>query len=105
MTTRDAAGFRIWAHATCIDGIAGIEAAREALPDVPHVAIFDTAFFASLPPEAYTYARFMRMGDGPDQVHLAALGKVLVKRHGSAAQPQTADAAPRARSDEALMRW
>ena len=56
-------------------------------------------------PEAYTYARFMRMGDGPDQVHLAALGKVLVRRHGSAAQPQTADAAPRARSDEALMRW
>lgn len=37
-------------------GIAGIEAARDALPDVPHVAIFDTAFFASLPPEAYTYA-------------------------------------------------
>ncbi len=37
-------------------GIAGIEAAREALPDVPHVAIFDTAFFATLPPEAYTYA-------------------------------------------------
>ncbi|MGV8907402.1 MAG: acetate/propionate family kinase [Propionicimonas sp.] len=37
-------------------GIAGIEAARAALPDVPHVAIFDTAFFATLPPEAYTYA-------------------------------------------------
>lgn len=37
-------------------GIAGIEAAREALPDVPHVAIFDTAFFSTLPPEAYTYA-------------------------------------------------
>jgi acetate kinase len=37
-------------------GIAGIEAAREALPDVPHVAIFDTAFFATLPAEAYTYA-------------------------------------------------
>lgn len=37
-------------------GIAGIEAAREALPDVPHVAIFDTAFFATLPREAYTYA-------------------------------------------------
>ncbi|MGB7962675.1 MAG: acetate kinase [Propionicimonas sp.] len=37
-------------------GIAGIEAARAALPDVPHVAIFDTAFFGSLPPEAYTYA-------------------------------------------------
>jgi len=37
-------------------GIAGIEAAREALPDVPHVAIFDTAFFATLPASAYTYA-------------------------------------------------
>jgi acyl-CoA dehydrogenase len=32
--------------------------------------------------EAYVYARFMRMGDGPDQVHLAALGKALIKRHG-----------------------
>lgn len=37
-------------------GIAGIEAARDALPDVPHVAIFDTAFFSTLPKEAYTYA-------------------------------------------------
>lgn len=37
-------------------GIAGIEAARDALPEVPHVAIFDTAFFSTLPPEAYTYA-------------------------------------------------
>ena len=36
--------------------IAGIEAAREALPDVPHVAIFDTAFFSTLPAEAFTYA-------------------------------------------------
>jgi acetate kinase len=37
-------------------GIAGIEAAQKALPNVPHVAIFDTAFFSSMPPEAYTYA-------------------------------------------------
>ena len=37
-------------------GIAGIEAARAVLPNVPHVAIFDTAFFSTLPPEAYTYA-------------------------------------------------
>lgn len=36
--------------------IAGIEAARDGLPFVPHVAIFDTAFFATLPAEAYTYA-------------------------------------------------
>ena len=37
-------------------GIAGIEAARAVLPDEPHVACFDTAFFAALPPEAYNYA-------------------------------------------------
>lgn len=36
--------------------IAGIEAAQRILPDVPHVAIFDTAFFSTLPAEAYTYA-------------------------------------------------
>lgn len=36
--------------------IAGIEAARRALPNVPHVAVFDTAFFSTLPAEAYTYA-------------------------------------------------
>ena len=35
--------------------ITGIEAAREIF-DVPHVAIFDTAFFSTLPPAAYTYA-------------------------------------------------
>ena len=37
-------------------GIAGIEAARDALPGVPHVAVFDTAFFSTMPPDAYTYA-------------------------------------------------
>ena len=34
----------------------GIRAARAALPDVPHVAVFDTAFHHTLPPAAYTYA-------------------------------------------------
>jgi len=34
----------------------GIEAARAAFPDVPHVAVFDTAFHQTLPPEAYLYA-------------------------------------------------
>ncbi|AQP49408.1 acetate kinase [Tessaracoccus aquimaris] len=37
-------------------GIAGIRAAEAVLPNVPHVAIFDTAFFSTLPAEAYTYA-------------------------------------------------
>jgi acetate kinase len=34
----------------------GIRAARAALPDLPHVAVFDTAFHHTLPPAAYTYA-------------------------------------------------
>ena len=33
-----------------------IQAAREALPGLPHVAVFDTAFHATIPPEAATYA-------------------------------------------------
>lgn len=36
--------------------VLGIRAARDAMPGVPHVAIFDTAFHATLPPAAYTYA-------------------------------------------------
>ena len=36
--------------------LAGIRAARAALPDVPQVAVFDTAFHQTLQPEAYTYA-------------------------------------------------
>ncbi len=35
--------------------------------------------------EAYVYARFIRIGDGPDQVHLAAVGKQLLKQWGQAA--------------------
>ena len=34
----------------------GIEATRRIFPDVPQVAVFDTAFHQSMPPEAYTYA-------------------------------------------------
>ena len=34
----------------------GMEAARRLLPEVPHVACFDTAFHTTRPPEAYTYA-------------------------------------------------
>lgn len=36
--------------------LAGIRAARAAFPDVPNVAVFDTAFHQTLAPEAYTYA-------------------------------------------------
>ena len=36
--------------------VEGIRQAREAFPDVPQVAVFDTAFFADLPAAAATYA-------------------------------------------------
>ena len=36
--------------------LVGIRAAQETLPNIPHVAVFDTAFHASIPKEAYTYA-------------------------------------------------
>jgi acetate kinase len=36
--------------------VLGIQVARKALPDLPHVAVFDTAFFHDLPPAAATYA-------------------------------------------------
>ena len=34
----------------------GIRVAREILPDLPHVAVFDTAFFNHMPPAAALYA-------------------------------------------------
>src|SRR5262245_34021405 len=36
--------------------VLGIQVARKALLDLPHVAVFDTAFFHDLPPAAATYA-------------------------------------------------
>jgi acetate kinase len=36
--------------------LTGIRAAMHALPDVPHVACFDTAFHATIPKAAYLYA-------------------------------------------------
>lgn len=35
--------------------LAVIDAAMSMLPDVPHIAVFDTAFHATLAPEAYVY--------------------------------------------------
>lgn len=36
--------------------LSGILAARDRLPAIPHVAVFDTAFHADMPPKAYHYA-------------------------------------------------
>lgn len=42
--------------------LVGIEVATELRPDLPQVAVFDTAFHAGLPPHAYRYAL-------PDELH------------------------------------
>jgi len=36
--------------------LAGIEAVRSVLPDLPQVAVFDTAFHQTMPPRAFRYA-------------------------------------------------
>ncbi|MET8867959.1 acetate kinase [Nonomuraea sp. NPDC004580] len=36
--------------------LSGIRLAQKVFPEVPQVAVFDTAFHRTLPPEAYTYA-------------------------------------------------
>jgi acetate kinase len=36
--------------------VTGLEVARKLLPDVPQVAVFDTAFHATIPPEGVTWA-------------------------------------------------
>jgi acetate kinase len=41
--------------------LAALDQARRVLPDVPHVAVFDTAFHATLTEEASTYALPMRV--------------------------------------------
>jgi acetate kinase len=44
------------AHLHNPPAVLGIEVARKALPDLPHIAVFDTAFFHYLPAAAATYA-------------------------------------------------
>ena len=41
--------------------LAGIRALMSAMPDIPHVAVFDTAFHATLPRRASTYAIDQKM--------------------------------------------
>ncbi len=46
--------------------LAGIRAARKVLPDVGHVAVFDTAFHATLPTRARAYALPQELADQAD---------------------------------------
>jgi acetate kinase len=46
-----------------VPALQAVDEARRALPDVPHVAVFDTAFHATIPEEAFTYALPRRWRD------------------------------------------
>jgi acetate kinase len=46
-----------------VPALDGIEAARQALPELPHVAVFDTGFHATIPEVAATYALPARWRD------------------------------------------
>lgn len=68
----------------------GIDAARAAFPDVPQVAVFDTAFHQSIPAAAYTYAvprawredlRVRRYGfHGTSFAYVAGRAAILLER-------------------------
>ncbi|SDU24232.1 acetate kinase [Halopseudomonas salegens] len=63
----------------------GIRAAQAVLPQIPHVAIFDTAFHQSMPPYAYRYAL-------PDELY-AVHGVRRYGFHGTSHQYVTQQAA------------
>ena len=52
-----------WRRSTTRKALAAIDEAMKALPDVPHVAVFDTAFHRTMPEEASTYALPARWRD------------------------------------------
>jgi acetate kinase len=70
--------------------LAGIRAARERLPGIPHVAVFDTAFHATLPEHAFYYAipyvlyrrhRIRRYGfHGTSHFHVLRRSAALLER-------------------------
>jgi len=70
--------------------IAGIRAARDLLPNIPHVAIFDTAFHQTMPRHAFTYAvpyewyekyRVRRYGfHGPSHLYMSKRAAALLQR-------------------------
>ncbi|MEM6795492.1 MAG: acetate/propionate family kinase [Acidobacteriota bacterium] len=70
--------------------LTGIEAAREALPDLPHVAVFDTAFHLRMPRRAKHYALDMDVAErvgirrygfhGPSHAYVAGLAADYLER-------------------------
>ncbi|MEM9555123.1 MAG: acetate/propionate family kinase [Acidobacteriota bacterium] len=70
--------------------LAGIRIAREALPDIPHVAVFDTAFHVRMPRRSRHYALPMELAErlgirrygfhGPSHAYVASLAAGFLER-------------------------
>jgi len=70
--------------------ITGIKAALELMPDIPHIAVMDTAFLQTLPQKAYIYAipyewyekyRIRRYGfHGTSHLYISRRAAVLLKK-------------------------
>jgi acetate kinase len=74
----------------------GIRAAREIVPDVPHVAVFDTAFHAAMPERAFLYGL-------PYELYLER-GVRRYGFHGPSHQYMAACAAEHLRTDPSRLR-
>jgi acetate kinase len=71
--------------------LAGIDACRKLLPSVPQVAVFDTAFFQTLPPKAYLYGcakewydkyRVRKYGfHGSSHLYISRRAAVMLSKH------------------------
>lgn len=74
-------------------GLAVVEGARRALPDLPHVAVFDTAFHQTLPPHAHTYAvpREWREQHSVRRYGFHGISYQYVSRHAAALLGREAD--------------
>ncbi|TET19586.1 MAG: propionate kinase, partial [Candidatus Cloacimonadota bacterium] len=70
--------------------ITGIKAAQKLMPDIPHIAVMDTAFLQTLPPKAYIYAvpyewyktyKIRRYGfHGSSHLYVSRRAAVLLKK-------------------------
>ena len=91
-----------------------IEAAQRALPGVPHVAVFDTAFHATIPEEAATYAvprrwredwGVRRYGFHGLSVQWAAEQRAACRASSSATSAAAARSRPCATAARSTRRW
>ena len=78
--------------------VEGIVRAQAAFPGIPHVAVFDTGFHRTLPPEAYTYAVPRTWRERAPRAPLR-LPRQLLRLGGASHRSACSDASRRGRAD------